>query len=336
MRLHREFARLALLLLLRSLALAALLLSTPAAMAAESEVRVGVLAFGSVNWELATVEHNGFDRTNGIALKVVQLAGKDGAAVALQGGSVDVIVTDWLWVSKRRSEGADFTFVPHSSAVGGVMVRPDSGIKTLADLKGRKLGIAGGPTDKSWIMLRAYARKVLGVDLAKTVEPVYGAPPLLNALMQRGEIPAALNFWPYEARLRAAGMRELIDVADMLPALGLKQSPPIVGWVFSEHWAARHAAAIDGFLKATAAAEKLLATSDAEWQRLAPLTQAEDAATLAALREAYRHGIIADPGPRQAAAAETLMAILHDYADADFAGTGPHLAPGTFWAGATN
>ena len=83
-------------------------------------------------------------------------------------------------------------------------------------------------------------------------------------------------------------------------------------------------------------AEKLLATSDAEWQRLAPMTQAEDADTLAALRDAYRHGIINDPGPRQGAAAETLMAILHDYADADLVGASPHLAPGTFWAGATN
>ena len=39
-------------------------------------------------------------------------------------------------------------------AVGGVMVRPDSGVYTLADLRGKRLGVAGGPLDKSWLLLR--------------------------------------------------------------------------------------------------------------------------------------------------------------------------------------
>ena len=32
--------------------------------------------------------------------------------MGLQGGSVDIIATDWLWVSRERSGGADFTFSP--------------------------------------------------------------------------------------------------------------------------------------------------------------------------------------------------------------------------------
>ena len=51
------------------------------------------------------------------------------------------------------------------------MVHPKAGIKTLKDLKGRKLGIAGGPVDKSWLMLRAYSKKKLGIDLKKVIKP---------------------------------------------------------------------------------------------------------------------------------------------------------------------
>ena len=64
-------------------------------------------------------------------------------------------VTDWLWVSRERGLGAKLTFYPYSSALGAVMVPAASPIKTLADLKGRKLAVAGGPIDKSWLLLLA-------------------------------------------------------------------------------------------------------------------------------------------------------------------------------------
>ncbi len=122
-------------------------------------VRVGTLKFGTVNWELDVMARHGLDHAHGFTLKTVDFAGKDGADIALQGGAVDIILTDWLWVAKRRAMGGDFTFAPHSHVTGGLMVEKHAGIATLADLKGKKLGIGGGPADKSWIILRAYAQK---------------------------------------------------------------------------------------------------------------------------------------------------------------------------------
>ena len=54
------------------------------------------------------------------------LASTEATAVGLQGGSVDIIATDWLWVSRERSGGADFTFSPFTTALGSIMVPPDS------------------------------------------------------------------------------------------------------------------------------------------------------------------------------------------------------------------
>ena len=90
-------------------------------------VRVGTLKFGTVNWELDVMARHGLDRSHGFALKTVDFAGKDGADVALQGGAVDIILTDWLWVAKRRAMGGDFTFAAHSHVTGGLMVRKDAG-----------------------------------------------------------------------------------------------------------------------------------------------------------------------------------------------------------------
>ena len=321
---------------LRLSALALLLaasLGAPALAADLPVVRVGVLKFGTVNWEIDVMRRHGLDRAHGIMVEPLELAGKDGAAVALQGGTVDVILTDWLWVARRRSLGGDFTFAPHSHATGGLMVRDDAGIKSLADLKGRKIGIAGGPVDKSWLVLRAYAKKTAGIDLARDAEPVFAAPPLLLEILKKGDIPAAVNFWQYNARLPRQGFTELVRVEDMLPALGVPAETPLLGWVFSARWAAAHRPAVQGFLAAAAAARDRLAASDDEWQTIAPLVHAESPAMLATLRQAYRRGIAGGEAGDPTAAAQRLLDLLISFGGIDEAPSDGRVPPGTFFSG---
>jgi len=311
------------------------LMAAPAAADALPRVRVGVLKFGTVNWELDVIKRRGLDKAEGIDLEIVELGGKNATAVALQGGAVDVIVTDWIWVSRQRADGADYTLVPHSLATGGLIARPDAGIRDIADLRGRKLGIAGGPVDKSWLLLRAYAKKKLGEDLSAVVEPTFGAPPLLNELMLKGDLPAALNFWHYGARLKAAGMTEVITVADMLPELGIESAPPLLGWVFSEKWAGGDNSGIQGFLRASLAAKGILATSDGEWDGLRGAMKADDDATFEALRRDYRAGIPASYKASDVAAAEKLFETLAELGGNELVGESRTLSEGTFWAGFT-
>ena len=311
--------------------LAVIGLMTTAQAAEPVKLRVGVLKYGTVSWELRVIQDFGLAEQEGVTLEIVPLALKDAANVAIQGGAVDVIVGDWLWVSRQRAEGRHFIFVPHSLAVGAVIVRPDAGINTLADLRGKRLGVAGGPLDKSWLLLRAYSKRVLGADLADLVEPTFAAPPLLNELLRTGELPAVLNFWHYGARLKAAGMLELIRIADILPALGVKEGLPLIGWIFKEDWAEQHRTTVEGFLRASREAKRIMLTSAEVWERLRPLMQAEDDATLGALRDAYREGISWDFGKREVAAAHQVFKILAEEGGQALTGKSRVLAPGTFW-----
>ena len=127
-------------------------------------VRVGVLRFGTVSWEIDVIRHHALDSDAGIVVEPVSLAAAQAAQVALQAGDVDMIVADWLLVARLRGTGADWTFVPFSNAVGALIAPAGSPVHDVPDLAGRALGIAGTPLDKSWLILRAYARSRAGFD----------------------------------------------------------------------------------------------------------------------------------------------------------------------------
>ncbi len=296
-------------------------------------VRVGVLEFGTVNWELDVMQAHGLAKKRGIELKIIPMASADAPTVALQGGAVDMVVADWIWVTRQRAESNAYTFAPYSNAVGSVMVDRNSGIKTLSDLKDKRLGIAGGPTDKTWLLLRAYAQRKFAVDLARFAKPTFAAPPLLTEIAMRNQVDAALNYWHYAARLEANGMTTLIDMPEILKGLGINKPIPMIGWVFHEDWAARNAEAVKGFLAASYEAKAILASSDAEWNRLKPKMRAENDAVFAALRTGFRKGIPTCSDQDTMTAVGATFRILAETGGTQLVGKSSQLASGTFWPG---
>jgi NitT/TauT family transport system substrate-binding protein len=303
------------------------------ARAATSTLKVGTLQFGTVMWELDVIKHHALDRDAGYTLEVQPFGGNDAADVALMGRAVDAIVEDWLWVSRQRSDGAMLTFIPYSSSIGALMVRGDSPVQKLEDLAGKKLGIAGGPLDKSWLIVQGYARQTSGIEIAAEAESVYASPPLLNEKLLSGELDGIINYWNWSARLEAAGHRRLLGVAEAMETMGVPADTPQLGYVLHEGWADANAPTVKAFAASSRAAKEILKTSDEEWERLRPLTRAEDDATLEAFKRRYREGIIESWGEEERAAAERLFEILAQLGGRELVGDATTLAPGTFWAG---
>jgi NitT/TauT family transport system substrate-binding protein len=313
----------------------AAILARPRAASAAAKVRIGVLKFGTVSWELDTVKHHKFDAANGIDLEVVYFAGEDATNVAMLAGEIDLIVSDWLWVSRQRSEGDDVTLAPYSTAVGAIMVKESSPIRTIADLKGKKIGVTGGPLDKSWLLIQALAKREHGIDLTISNDIVFGAPPLVSEKAMQGELDAVLNFWHFCARLEANGFRRLIGADDAARALGASGPVSALGYVFHDKWANKNLDAAKGFIKASAQAKELLAKSDEEWQRLAPIVRAEGK-ELEKLRDRYREGIPTRPVSEEEADAGKLYHVLAEIGGEKLVGSAAEMAPGTFWPALTN
>ena len=240
------------------------------------------------------------------------------------------MLSDWLWVSRERALGAKLTFYPYSSALGAVMVPAASPLKTLADLKGHKLGVGGGAIDKSWLLLQARMKQD-GIDLKSDATIAYGAPPLIAAKALDGEMDASLNFWNFCAQLEAKGFRRLAGIEDILPKLGAKGAVSAVGYVFDENWAASHKDAVARFIAMTRKAKQLLTTSDAAWEKIAPLTGTSDATMLRTYHDRYRDGIPRRSIADEEADARVLYRVLADIGGRDLVGPAAELDPGTFY-----
>jgi NitT/TauT family transport system substrate-binding protein len=297
----------------------------------KTTIRIGVQAFGTLQWELSALQNDPQVKSAGFQLEIQHVANAEAGKIALQSGAVDMIVSDWIWVSSLRASGADFTFYPYSNTSGALVVAENSLIHSIKDLKGKRLGIAGGELDKNWLLLQALAQKEQ-LDLNASVEKTFGAPPLINEQIKQNRVDAILNYWHFAARLEAQGYRQIIDGKGILKGLGIAENVPSIGYVFKQSWAENHKQAINSFFKASKQAKNHLCTSDAAWQKVIPLTQTDDLSTQTKLRQRYCEGGIEQWGQQEQQAASRIYTMLRTISNNQLTGQSESLQPGTFWS----
>jgi NitT/TauT family transport system substrate-binding protein len=311
-----------------SVGLAAVTLASVASAQDLPVIRAATLEAGTLNWELQTIIQNGLDEANGFHLEAQGYADNPATRIALEGDAADIAVADWIWVARQRAEGHDYVAIPYSTAVGGLVVRSDSEYNTLEDLKGEKIGIAGGPLDKSWLILRAYTEQEYGFDLADETEQVYGAPPLIMQTALQGETAAAINFWNFLAKMQAAGMRELMSVTEAAEALGLDPNTPLLTYYMKGEWAEEHPELVQGLYTASRQAKDLLAQDDA-WDGIRDMMGAKNEAEFTALQQGYRQGIPA-AGPVDTVAADKMLQVMADLGGEELVGQATSVPDGLF------
>jgi NitT/TauT family transport system substrate-binding protein len=301
---------------------------------AADKLRLAVQKTGTFAWELAILRARGLDKKAGLDIEVTELASPEAAKVALLGGSADIILSDWLWVARQRNLGGRLVFVPYSTALGAVMVEAVSPIKDLAGLRGKRIAVAGGFLDKSWLLLQAFAREQR-FDIASEATVIYGAPPLLYQKALNGETDATLNYWTFCVALESRGFRRLISMEEVEKHLGAKGLVAMVGYVFDGTFAKSHADALARFFDIASQANDILAHSDAEWENIAARIGITNKSQLALYRQTYIEGIPRRKVAEEAADARILYHALATTGGADLAGPAKELDEETYYKGPT-
>lgn len=310
----------------------ALLLSSQLSVASEKTViRLGVLAFGTVNWELTAMQQAQTIETEYYRLQVTKMANPQAGKIALLSGAVDMIVADWVWVSRQRAVGKDFTFYPYSNTTGALVLAKGSSIKQLADLENKKLAVAGGGLDKNGLLLQALMQKQGLENIFASTEKVYGAPPLLSQQMLHQRVDALLTYWHYAARLEADGYTVLMTGNDLLQGLGIQEKVPSIGYVFDRAWANNHKQAVQAFLEQTMTTKNALCTNSAAWKGIESLVRAKTQQVDQLLRQRYCAGRVLSWGGKEQRAAGEVYQYLKAISQKRLTGESETIQAGSFW-----
>ncbi len=294
------------------------------------KLRLGILAYGTVNWELSLMQKKKLALKYGIDLEVKKLASKNAVSIALQANDVDIIVSDFIWVSRQRAAGADFTFYPYSKAVGGLYVNPKDNISSILDLENKRLGVSGGAVSKTWLITRAYSLKKYKKDLKDIVNVTFASPPILNKKILDSSLSGIINFWHFNARLKAKGMKNILSMKTILLEFGIEEEIPIIGWVFSQKFANENKKLINAFLQASYETKKLL-NDGIGWKSLKKQMKVKNEKVYHSLIEGYKAGIPKSFSNKEKDAAKKVFNILSKMGGTKLVGKSTKLQEGTFW-----
>ncbi|EON93324.1 ABC transporter substrate-binding protein [Marinobacter lipolyticus SM19] len=291
----------------------------PDARAAESGdlpvLSISVLQFGTAHWELDHLLHQGLDRKQGYRLELTPVANLPASRLAVTSGSVNGAVADLLWAQARYQSGTPYLYLPFSSQIGDIVVADSSAIQSVADLAGKRIGVAGGPDSKGWILLQKVAAQQ-GLNLSDSADVQFAAPPLLNQALKRGQLDVIVTYWHFAARLKGeGGWRSAFRMADLLAALNLDTNLPVLGYVFPASWAREHRSLLRRFAGSLREAKAELADDAGYWERLRPLMGNPGEGIFGALRDGFVAGTPAPQTDQRTADLQRLLVLTGAAAD---------------------
>lgn len=174
--------------------------------------------------------------------------GSDKRFQAFEAGELDIATGSTHSVLMAASQGARFKIVASLSREGGqgfatrYMVREDSPIKTIADLKGKNVGINGARSSvEVWARL---ALEKKGLDTRRDVAFVVLPFPSQGEAVRAGKLDIGAFPQPFAAfEEKRGGMRTVFTSAD-----GIGREEDLMVLMVSEKFAAQQPAVLKAFL----------------------------------------------------------------------------------------
>lgn len=184
--------------------------------AAEETVRIGYQKYGALLLLKQSGTLEAALRNQGISIEWREFPGGPQLLEALNVGAIDFGTTGEAPPIFAQAAGAPLIYVgvdqasPHSEAI---LVAKDSPIRTVADLKGRKVALNKG-SNVHYLLVRALEEAGLTYS---DIEPVYLAPADARAAFERGAVDAWAIWDPYfAAAVAGTGAHVLADGGNLV------------------------------------------------------------------------------------------------------------------------
>src|ERR1700753_676050 len=244
-------------------ALGSFVAAGPAIARAKTKVRVGYLHTVAVDGQIWTGMDQGFFDKQGLDLELRQFNTGLEIFQALIGGSLDVLSTGAVISNfPARGQGKAFLINDIEVATAQLWVRGDQGIKSFADLKGKRIATATGATAHVFL---DKALRANNVD-PKEVELLNQTMPAAVTSFVSGAVPAVALGVPVNITVReqVPGAVKLADASAFYP-----QAAIIDGWAASNAYYDSNKETLVKLIKGWAEAnDYFIANSDAALEAL--------------------------------------------------------------------
>jgi NitT/TauT family transport system substrate-binding protein len=250
------------------------------------------------------------DKKYGFQLQAMSVGNAAAAMTALQSGSADVIVSDFMDLARMRNAGVKIIgIVPMFKWGDHIIVPANSPIKTLGDLKGKKYG-TDSIKNSTWFVVRAAAMKTYKLDLENDATVQAGGVSLLRGLMEEGQLDATFMYNNITPAMTVTGkFRVLYQMRDLIAQIGLDGDVPFLLHSASEDYAAAHPANVRAYLAAYREAVHILNVDDDIWMEQGRNMKMDDA-SIPPLRDEMRADLMSKFEPTTEAGIRNIFNVL--------------------------
>lgn len=199
-------------------------LGAPAIAQSKAKVKVGYLHTPAVDGQIWTGLANGNFAKHGVDLEMVQFTTGLELFQAMIGGSLDMLVTGAVISNfPARGQGKAFLINNIEFATAQLWVREDMGIKSFADLKGKKISTTTGTTAHVFLDNALRANKIDPSEVEIVNQRMSEA---VTSFIS-GAVPAVALWVPFDVTVKAKtkGAKKLVDASAYYP-----QAAIVGGW----------------------------------------------------------------------------------------------------------